>query len=249
MAEGLGQSSAQVTRKPACLLVKSCMRDADVRAALHASLAQEHAKCTDTRIINELAVCTGIAVVDVAVVNGSLHGFEIKSERDTLARLPGQLEAYTQVFDTLTIVAGQNHLVGLLKVIPEWCGLSTAARGADGQVELRQVRVAGRNPSVAPSALVQLLWREEVLSLLEELGRADGIRSKSKSHLWERLAASLPIDQLSARVRATLKARANWRSDRAQMPDGETCRPDATSAGSPRPPTRRRTSRCSYRPS
>ena len=64
------------------------MRDRDVRQALLAHLAELHAGDPDTRIVEEMGVWCGTARIDVAVVNGELCGFELKSERDTLERLP-----------------------------------------------------------------------------------------------------------------------------------------------------------------
>ena len=65
-----------------------------------------------TLIVEELGIRQGAARVDVAVVNGSLHGYEIKSARDTLERLPKQSELYSSVFDTITLVTAENHLMG-----------------------------------------------------------------------------------------------------------------------------------------
>ncbi|QOS97686.1 hypothetical protein JNUCC42_14055 [Brevibacterium sp. JNUCC-42] len=56
------------------------LRDKDVREALLEKLSVIHQNEEDTRIINELAVCGGLSRVDVAVVNGVLHGYEIKSK-------------------------------------------------------------------------------------------------------------------------------------------------------------------------
>lgn len=60
---------------------------------------------------------------------------------------------------------------------------------------------------------MQLLWREEALSILEELGNDPGVRSKPRKYLWHRLISSVPPDALRERVRSALKARVGWRSD------------------------------------
>ncbi|HHY79514.1 MAG TPA: sce7726 family protein, partial [Thermoanaerobacter sp.] len=51
----------------------------------------------DTIFVNELDICFGTARIDVAVINGKMHGFEIKSEQDNLERLPAQIEAYNKI--------------------------------------------------------------------------------------------------------------------------------------------------------
>jgi hypothetical protein len=42
--------------------------------------------------------------------NGFVHGFEIKSATDTLARLPQQLMFYEECLEKLTIVCAEKHV-------------------------------------------------------------------------------------------------------------------------------------------
>jgi hypothetical protein len=86
------------------------MRDIDVRTVLAAEVERRYKGDSETLIIHELSVCSGNARIDLAVVNGKLHGYEIKSDSDTLKRLPAQSEVYNAVFDQVTIVVGEHHL-------------------------------------------------------------------------------------------------------------------------------------------
>jgi hypothetical protein len=95
-------------------------RDADVRPALRATLLSRHAGETDTVLIEELGICRGQVRVDLAVVNGELHGYEIKSDRDSLRRLAVQLDFYGKVCDRATLVVAQRHLHHALDVLPAW---------------------------------------------------------------------------------------------------------------------------------
>ena len=52
------------------------MRDIDVRTVLAAEVARRYKGDADTLIIHELGVCSGDARIDLAVVNGKLHGYE-----------------------------------------------------------------------------------------------------------------------------------------------------------------------------
>lgn len=56
------------------------MRDIDVRNALRRKVLKKHEGEADTRVLDELGLRHGVARIDIAVVNGWLHGFEIKSE-------------------------------------------------------------------------------------------------------------------------------------------------------------------------
>jgi hypothetical protein len=60
------------------------MRDRDVRAALLRRLSSDYADDADTRIVEEMGVWSGSVRIDVAVINGELSGYELKSDRDTL---------------------------------------------------------------------------------------------------------------------------------------------------------------------
>lgn len=62
--------------------------DLIIREALKRLLENRHAKDKKVRIIEELGVHHGTARIDIAVVNGIMHGYEIKSDQDTLQRLP-----------------------------------------------------------------------------------------------------------------------------------------------------------------
>jgi hypothetical protein len=86
------------------------MHDQDVRRSLRAEMNLRHASDPDTLVLEEFGLCQGSARIDVAVVNGSIHGYEIKSERDTLARLPSQRAVYSRALDYVTVVVADSHL-------------------------------------------------------------------------------------------------------------------------------------------
>jgi len=187
------------------------MRDIDVRRVLAAELQRRFRGASDTLIIHELGLCSGIARVDLAVVNGRLHGFEIKSDSDTLHRLPTQLEIYGTVFDHMTIVVGPHHLQTAQRMVPSWWGVIKAEPGAP--VSLLEVRAAGSNPSPEPIAVARLLWRDEAVALLDKSGHGKGIKSKPREVVYRRLVEVFPLDELRCLVREQLKAREDWRSD------------------------------------
>ncbi len=64
------------------------MRDAQVRQAFHRSVLRAANECNDTVVIDELGLKNGIVRADIVVLNGKMIGYEIKTDRDTLKRLP-----------------------------------------------------------------------------------------------------------------------------------------------------------------
>src|SRR5579864_2664888 len=113
------------------------MRDSDVRTAVRAWLNAKYAADPNTRIVEEMGIWSGSVRIDIAVINGELHGFELKSERDTLARLEGQAELYSQVFDRMTLVTAERHLNKAQSKIPPWWGITTADFGSDRTIALK----------------------------------------------------------------------------------------------------------------
>ena len=65
--------------------------DVEIRLALHSKL-KPYRTAPNTIVVDELGLSHAKARIDVAVINGCVHGYEIKSSLDTLNRLPAQLE-------------------------------------------------------------------------------------------------------------------------------------------------------------
>lgn len=195
------------------------MRDLDIRRALHQELRTLHFADPETLIIDELGLCQGEARVDIAVVNGSINGYEIKSDRDTLDRLPQQQEIYNRALDAVTIVVTGQRSERIADVVPSWWGILRASDAAQ-MVTLVPVREPGANPAVDPLALVQLLWRDEVLEALHQRGLANGISGKPRRVLWERLAGTISLVELKELVRSQLRARQNWPIAERRTPGG-----------------------------
>lgn len=188
------------------------MRDIDIRRELRKEVERRHQHETDTRIFEELGLCQGLARVDLAVVNGSLHGYEIKSERDTLARLPAQSDIYNRTLDFVTIVTEPAHARRIENIVPQWWGIWCVVTSASAQ-RIEILRGPGPNPELVPFALAQLLWRDEALQALSDRGLAGGLRSKPRRELWLRLATDLTRVELGTLVRDCLKRRgADWRA-------------------------------------
>lgn len=202
------------------------MRDRDVRAALHQQVLRMHLDTPNTLVLDEFGLLHGRARIDVAVVNGELHGFELKSERDTLQRLPAQMAAYNAVFDRVTIVVAENHVISAAAAVPEWWGL-VVARGNAQETVLHDHRNAEMNPAIDPMALAMLLWRDEALAAAEQLGISKGLSGKPRRFVHERLAVALEIDALRALVRSTLKNRAGWRVAGQRTSSGDSSRSGA----------------------
>ncbi|MEO6318511.1 MAG: sce7726 family protein [Acidimicrobiales bacterium] len=185
------------------------LRDPDIRAAVHALLSDRHAADPNTLIRHELGLCAGRRRVDIAVVNGELAGYEIKSDEDNLARLAGQVDAYGQVLDRAWLVTTVRHLHKAVDVVPDWWGVMVV-RLEGRNLLLDEARCAQPNDAVDPFALAQLLWREEGLAVLRARGLGRGLSRKARHYVWVELANSIELVALQDIVRDQLKARREW---------------------------------------
>jgi hypothetical protein len=181
--------------------------DPDIRPALRSNLVTRYADQADTVLVEELGVCGGRVRLDLVVVNGAIHGYEIKSDRDSLRRLDAQIDFYGKVLDRATLVAGERHLSGVLDLLPRWWGV-LCAHQANRTLQFETVRRGQKNPGRDPRCLVEFLWLEDALALLETRDSARGVRGKPRRFAWDRICDRFSVDEIAAAVRAQLRARA-----------------------------------------
>lgn len=181
--------------------------DTDIRAALRNKLTSKYGNHPETVVLDELGVCRGEVRVDVAVVNGKIHGYEIKSDRDSLRRLAGQVELYGKVLDQATLVVGERHFDAAAAMLPEWWGLLLVKSTSNGP-HFKTMRRARMNPTRDARALVEFLWLEDSIALLERHGLDHGVRTKPRRVIWDRISESFDIEVIAAAVRAKLKSKA-----------------------------------------
>jgi hypothetical protein len=186
-------------------------KDSDIRLALHAKHLRRLKARPDTLVIDELGLAHARSRIDVAVINGNLHGYEIKSAKDTLDRLGSQIGIYRQTLQKLTIVAAPKHVDGVLAQAPEWCGIIEAAQGPRGGVCFDVVRNARANPDIDPVMMAHLLWRTEVMDLLLQIGYAPRELRRPRRQLYEMLCETLTLREITASIRSFMKQRQTWR--------------------------------------
>jgi len=166
---------------------------------------------TPALIVEELGLCQGDSRVDVAVIDGNLLGYEIKSDKDTLIRLPRQHQYFRRIFDYMTLVTTSSHLERATQCIPDWWGILIVSCHGD-KLKIRQHRRPKRNRSPDALAICQLLWRDEALDALQARSMDHGIRTKPRAVLWDRLASNLPLPTVRSLILHYFQRRTRWRS-------------------------------------
>lgn len=188
--------------------------DLIIRSALKKDLKIHYSKEGEKfKIIEELGIRHGSTRIDIAVVNGIMHGYEIKSDLDTLKRLPEQMKEFNAVFDQLTLVVGKQHLYQAMQIVPEWWGIKIAKINSANRVIFQTIREAEENRKQESVSIARLLWRGEALRILEGHDRAEGVRSKPRDFIYARMADRLDKETLKGEVRnVLLNSRGDWRS-------------------------------------
>ena len=185
------------------------LKDIDIRMPLINELMKINAAHSH-RIIEEMAVCDGDARVDIAVANGKLCGYEIKSNADTLERLPLQQSCYDKTFDTVSIVVGEKYEKIIKDYVPDYWGILVIKERND-DLKLVKRRRAKINKNVDGNALLELLWREEILLLLKTK-KIRGLSGKNKRVLRQIAMQNFKLKEIKNYTRETLKSRENWRA-------------------------------------
>ncbi|MGB3042240.1 MAG: sce7726 family protein [Xanthobacteraceae bacterium] len=185
--------------------------DADIRCALHAKRLRRAKSHPDTLVIDELGLAHARSRIDVAVINGCIHGYEIKSAKDNLNRFATQIDIYRQTLQKLTLVAAPKHVAGIMRHAPEWCGVIAAEQGLRGGINFQVVRNAVANPEIDPVMTAHLLWRDEVIELLDQAGYASKDLRRPRKQLYEMLCEAMTLRELIASIRAFMVRRQTWR--------------------------------------
>lgn len=186
------------------------IREKDIKAALIDWL-YEKGHVEDAVIINEMVVANWSRRADIAVANGRLYAYEIKSDADTLKRLPGQVDLFSSHFDKVTLVVASKFVSTVLDGYPPEIGVLEVVC-ENGAVRLRQARagriVETKDAAVLSSFLTKLdlykLLRKEGVKATPDMPRRDLVGQVST--LPTRVVKSYVLSFLKEKYKATFDA-------------------------------------------
>jgi hypothetical protein len=203
------------------------MNDAIIRENFHRKVLRRFHGAPGVLVLDELGLKHGKCRADIALVNGRLIGYEIKSDEDSLDRLEEQVQFYSAVFDRATIIVAARHVKPVRSLVPKWWGIVVGKPRGKTQVNFETLRRAELNRKVDPYAVAQLLWSVEAATILRELGEPQSMLRQRRSFLYQRLADLLSLAELRRRVTTCLKSRKNWRLHAPLLPGGDLFQPSA----------------------
>jgi hypothetical protein len=117
--------------------------------------------------LNTATLLTEVAVseckADLVLANGTTVAYEIKTELDSLDRLPAQLQAYTHAFDRVYVVTHEKSAEQLTQTLPSGIGVIALT----GRYTLTETRQAAPNQErINGSIVFDVLRRAEYTSVI-----------------------------------------------------------------------------------
>ena len=191
------------------VLRKAGSRDEYVyRAALtHNILLGRHSLNTASMLTEFRA---GACKADLAILNGTGTVYEIKSERDSLARLANQVANYRKVFAKVYVIAGEAHVQDVIDITPLDVGVLSLVRWD----RIQTVREAVERPDlVCPVTIFESLRVAEARAILRHLNVS--VPDVPNTMLWAAMRqefAKLAPDDVHREMVCTLKKTRNLAS-------------------------------------
>lgn len=109
----------------------------------------------------------GKSKADIVILNGTSSAYEIKSERDKLDRLEGQINSYLKVFARVNVITGENHLEEIKNKTSEEVGILLLT----DRYQISIIRKAvERRDRIDPQILFESLQRKEQIEILMQFG-------------------------------------------------------------------------------
>lgn len=181
------------------IICGDCLSDKEIRKPL---LKRLYSNKNHLKIIEELDVNN--AVIDIATIDENYFcGYEIKSDRDTLKRLPMQMQIYNYVFDKITIVVGKSKLLKAIYIIPDFWGV-ILAKEENNNINLIQIRLPEVNNNININWLSKKLWRSDMVIILKKMNLYKGRSNYCRNNLIKIIVENTSTSKLKSYIRNVL---------------------------------------------
>ncbi|HFZ7521657.1 TPA: sce7726 family protein, partial [Salmonella enterica subsp. enterica serovar Orion] len=179
------------------------LREQDVKVAFIDWLFRK-GLLENATIINEMVVANWSRRADLAVANGHLQAFEIKSDFDSLKRLDGQLETFTSRFEKVTVVCAPKFTYEISKKVSPDVGVIEYLNTNKG-IRFKIVQ-RGRKAIISNKKVyINFLLKKELQLLLIENGKR--FLFESGREALERVAEQISLSRIRGFVLEAIKER------------------------------------------
>ncbi len=129
-------------------------------------LLKENKIDSSSLVFNEMSLARKTRRVDLGYMTGrEIVAIEIKSEKDTLARLPGQLDVYSKYFDRVILVVASKFVFDVLAAVRPEVEVWEVSRNS-----ISTVRRGRKISTLKKEDYLDLMTKREVSLLARMLG-------------------------------------------------------------------------------
>ncbi|KEC86329.1 MULTISPECIES: sce7726 family protein [unclassified Acinetobacter] len=169
------------------------LNDLEIRQNLILRLSNQRFK--PRAILEELRVHNGNAIADIVALYEEAHCYEIKGSNDKIERIVKQGSFYDTSFRKITLVTTENHLEKAQTLAPQYWGIMLVKKTKD-QCTFKSIRSAKNNPNFTKNLASLMLWKSEMLQLLEH----QKLHSKPREFLAKKLSESRKKAELNYEI-------------------------------------------------
>ena len=121
----------------------------------------------------------GSSKADIAILNGTATAYEIKSERDSLARLSRQVCEYRTVFPKVYVIAGENHIKAVMNSVSSDVGVMKLSNRHQISVLREADNLPGR---VSSSAIFDSVRINEAVKILNFFDKKPSYKNNTERY-------------------------------------------------------------------
>lgn len=148
------------------------------------SLIQQIQSYKDSKLYEEFTTPSGNARADIVLVNGRVHGYEIKSDFDNLLRLENQILEYDRTFEMNSVVVSERHLIKVEEMLPEHWGIILAKPLEEhDSIRLSFIKRAKLNPNIDFNTFMSMLDSNKLKTIINDLGYHEKL-NLTKTEVW-----------------------------------------------------------------
>ena len=167
-------------------------------------------------IIQQFNVSDGIVRLDIAELNNNFYGYQIKSDKDVLDRLPKQIQYYNKSVQFLTIICTNKYLQKIKLLIPQFWGVILVEE-INNEIKFSQLKQPKLN-NIKLKQLLKILWRKQLDSIIKLNNiNCKQIKKNNKSNLRLIISHHFQQQKLIKIFIQTIIRRGDWKKQYRQM--------------------------------
>lgn len=165
--------------------------DKDMREALFSYFEDTLGKI---RFLEEITMGKSRADA-VMITENEMVGFELKSDKDSLARLGRQIPDYDRYYDRNYLVVGEHFESKAYEVLPSHWGIIKVYETKENSILVEILRESDCNPKNPLKKQLEFLWRNELINIVKA-HKLGGVSAKNKHKLAEMLFSNMEEKEL-----------------------------------------------------